>query len=51
MSIGAPVQILWLFIGFVSFAVWAVTTEKTATMADVGGFGNFFSELFVKMNL
>ena len=52
MSIGTQVQILWLFIDFSVLAVWAVTTELTAAMADKGGLKkNFFSELFVEMNL
>ena len=47
MSIGTQVQILWQFIDFSVLAVWAVTTEQTAAMADMGGLKKFFFQNYL----
>ena len=47
MSIGTQVQILWLFIDFSVLAVWAVTTELTAAMADKGGLKKIFFQNYL----
>ena len=47
MSIGPQVQILWLFFDFSILAVWAVTTEQTAAMADMGGLKKIFFQNYL----
>ena len=47
MSVGTEVQILWLFIDFSVLAVWAVTAEQTAAMADMGGLKKFFFQHYM----
>ena len=48
MSIETQVQILWLFIDFSTLAAWAVTTEQTAAMADMGALKIFFQNYLLK---